>query len=347
MEKLVSVIIPVFNTDIELVKKCLRSIRMQDYRNLEIIIVDDGSESMLAKKYDALKANDIYVIHQKNMGVSVARNRGVEIANGEFITFVDADDYLAPFAIHRGVHLIEKENVDMVIGAVEKIIALKNDICENVINRHSYVIFSNEEEYSELRNMCLNCTPDKYRNINGKGEILRGPVARIMRTCVARETSFPRGILLGEDVIWNMRLLKKCKSICIDFNVWYYYAMNLNSALHRYYGNRSELVTDYLQLLLKENPEIQGLYSDALLRNMAVEFYCILNYDWMSSQCPMSYKEKIEAARKLLQCSNWKILSANYLSAPIPVIYKIFIALAKCGIWPLPLKIYNYLKTVK
>ena len=77
MEKLVSVIIPVFNTDIELVKKCLRSIRMQDYRNLEIIIVDDGSESMLAKKYDALKANDIYVIHQKNMGVSVARNRGV------------------------------------------------------------------------------------------------------------------------------------------------------------------------------------------------------------------------------------------------------------------------------
>lgn len=347
MDKLVSVIIPVFNTDLDMVKRCVESIKTQLYRNCEVIIIDDGSSKKMAILYDTLEEQDICVIHQKNMGVSVARNRGVELARGEFITFVDADDYLAAFAIQRGIQLIEKENVDMVIGAVEKMTALNNDINENVFNRDSNIVLKNGEQYSELCDMCLNNTPEKYLNINGKGEILRGPVARIIRTCVARETSFPEGILLGEDVIWNMRLLKRCKSICIDFNIWYYYIINQNSAIHKYYGNRSELITNYFRILLTENLQIQKLHRVALMKNMAVEFYCILNYDWMSPQCPMSYKEKVKAARELLQCSVWKILSANYLSVPIPAIHKIFITLAKWGIWPLPLKIYKYLKTRK
>lgn len=346
MEKMVSVIIPIFNTDIEVVKRCLQSIRVQNYNNIEVIIVDDGSMSQYADAYDHLEEKRIRVYHQRNKGVSAARNKGIELANGEFITFVDADDYMAPFALERGVYLIEKENADMIIGAVEKITKENNIMNSSVLNAKAYVSIIGKGEYAELCDMCLNDTSKRYLNINGNGEILRGPVARIIRADVVKINPFPENIILGEDVIWNIRLLKKCRHICIDYNIWYYYVMNSDSAIHRYYGNRCELVTKYLQVLLEENPEIQNVHKKALIKNMAVEFYCILNYDWMSAKCLMSYKQKNKAAKNLLQQPIWKILKENYRTSKIPAVYKIFITLAKWEMWQLPLKIYNYLKTI-
>ena len=94
-DKLVSIIIPVYNTE-NYIDICVQSIVDQTYSNIEIILVDDGSTDASAKLCDdwATKDKRIFVLHQKNSGVSAARNSGIEYASGKWIMFVDADDFI-------------------------------------------------------------------------------------------------------------------------------------------------------------------------------------------------------------------------------------------------------------
>lgn len=93
----VSIVVPVYNVS-QYLEKCLSSICCQAYTNIEIILVDDGSTDNSPRICDeyALDDNRIIVIHQNNRGVVAARNKGIEIASGEYVTFVDADDWIDP-----------------------------------------------------------------------------------------------------------------------------------------------------------------------------------------------------------------------------------------------------------
>ena len=95
--KLISVIVPVYNTE-KYLEKCVMSILNQTYKNLEIILIDDGSTDNSPQICDSLaeKDNRITVIHQPNGGVSSARNTGLDNTHGDYIMFVDSDDYIAP-----------------------------------------------------------------------------------------------------------------------------------------------------------------------------------------------------------------------------------------------------------
>ena len=101
-EPLVSVIVPVYNVAAYL-QRCLDSLLGQTYRNLEIICVNDGSTDGSAAILDEYATKDarIKVIHQENAGVSVARNRGLDSATGEYVGFIDADDWLEPDAYEK------------------------------------------------------------------------------------------------------------------------------------------------------------------------------------------------------------------------------------------------------
>ena len=95
MGKKISIIIPVYNAE-KYLAQCIESIIKQTYSNLEIIIINDGSTDRSLEICNFYKENDqrIVVFNQNNSGVSVARNKGLDISNGEFIMFVDADDWL-------------------------------------------------------------------------------------------------------------------------------------------------------------------------------------------------------------------------------------------------------------
>ena len=95
MKPLISVILPIYNVA-QFLPRCIESVCSQTYDNLEIILVDDGSPDDcgdICDKY-AEKDNRIVVVHKQNGGLSDARNKGAEIANGEYITFIDSDDYV-------------------------------------------------------------------------------------------------------------------------------------------------------------------------------------------------------------------------------------------------------------
>ena len=110
----VSVIIPVYKVEPWL-RECMDSVINQTLKEIEIICVDDGSPDNCGKILDeyASKDNRITVIHQKNQGVSVARNTGLELAHGEYITFVDSDDYIELDTYEKTYQLAKKDNVDI------------------------------------------------------------------------------------------------------------------------------------------------------------------------------------------------------------------------------------------
>lgn len=116
---LISIIIPVYRTE-KYLRKCVESVLAQTYTNLEIILVDDGSPDNCGKICDEYAAKDkrIRVIHQPNQGLSAARNAGLDIAKGEYIGFVDSDDYIEPDMYEYLYGLIIRDNASMSVCCV-------------------------------------------------------------------------------------------------------------------------------------------------------------------------------------------------------------------------------------
>ena len=114
MEKLVSVIIPAYNIE-RYISRCLDSIMAQTYNNLEIIVIDDGSKDQTAEILDDYQKRDsrIIVVHKENGGVSSARNNGLDIATGDYISFVDGDDLIESNMYEILVKILEKEKTDI------------------------------------------------------------------------------------------------------------------------------------------------------------------------------------------------------------------------------------------
>lgn len=118
---LVSVVIPVYNVS-DYLERCLHSVVNQSYRNLEIILVDDGStdnSSIICDRY-AKKDRRITVFHQSNQGVSAARNIALNEASGDFVVFVDSDDFLFPDSISNRLKAMN-EAYDLVMGRIQRV----------------------------------------------------------------------------------------------------------------------------------------------------------------------------------------------------------------------------------
>ena len=118
---LVSVIIPVYNVELYL-DKCVESVVNQTFPNLEIILVDDGSTDNSSRLCDLWKNRDkrIIVLHQKNKGLSGARNAGIKVSSGKYITFLDSDDWLNLTTLEQSVRLAERSNYDLVFWQMIK-----------------------------------------------------------------------------------------------------------------------------------------------------------------------------------------------------------------------------------
>lgn len=112
---LVSIIVPVYNAE-KYLTRCVESILNQSYRNIECILVDDGSIDDSADICDKFAQEDIRIlcIHQKNAGVSAARNKGLDVANGDYLCFVDSDDYLALNMVEENLNIALKQQAEIV-----------------------------------------------------------------------------------------------------------------------------------------------------------------------------------------------------------------------------------------
>lgn len=122
MNPLISVIVPIYNVE-KYLARCVDSIVNQTYKNLEIILVDDGSPDRCPKMCDdyAEKDSRIKVVHKKNGGLSDARNAGMAVATGEYISFIDSDDYVSDDFFECLLDVMNKENSDIAECSVVKL----------------------------------------------------------------------------------------------------------------------------------------------------------------------------------------------------------------------------------
>lgn len=128
---LVSIIIPVYNAE-NTILRCLESIFLQTYENLEIIVVDDGSIDKTLQILKTISDKRLKIISKDNGGVSTARNKGLDIASGEFIAFIDSDDFVEKDFIYFMLKSAIKNSADIVVCDVVQIINKKKFIYEDI-----------------------------------------------------------------------------------------------------------------------------------------------------------------------------------------------------------------------
>lgn len=212
MDEKVSVIIPVYNA-ISYIDRCIESILNQTYDQIEIIVIDDGSNDGSGEKLDRIaKINGIiHVIHQENSGVSIARNRGINKAIGKYIMFVDVDDIVPENAVNS---LVENSKYDLVCGSY-----LQNS------NNKKKVIY--EKKIYNGNNM-----------INILSYVANAPWGKLYKREVIMKNNivFPEKIPYGEDSIFLIRYITYAKNLIVIDKVVYDYSVgNLNSAMNKYY----------------------------------------------------------------------------------------------------------------
>lgn len=132
----ISIIIPVFNTELYL-KRCLDSIINQTYKDYEVIIINDGSTDNSPKiiyEYEEKYKDKIFAYHKKNEGVAIARNFGIQKSKGDFITFVDSDDYIDKYMLEKMIKKATEDNFDMIMCNLLYIYPQKSVVGRSNIN---------------------------------------------------------------------------------------------------------------------------------------------------------------------------------------------------------------------
>lgn len=239
----ISVIVPVYNAE-KYLRESLDSIVNQTYKNIEIILVDDGStdgSSAICDEY-ADKDVRIKVYHIPNGGVSNARNLGINNANGEYLMFVDSDDIILPYVVERAIKLALEHNADIVYGLVK---VFDTSLCLPKELSDESNVLSDKRRINLAQNM-FDLHDKGFQTMHGY--ISRGPVARLVRSSLAQKYLFHKDIVLGEDGVWNIELLGSMPKSVIDFNLWYGYRRLMESASHKY---RLTAKQDYTNMMAK------------------------------------------------------------------------------------------------
>lgn len=215
---LISVIVPVFNVE-KYIHRCINSILKQTYQNIEIIIVDDGSKDGSGKICDeyAKKDNRVKVIHKENGGVSSARNIGLKSANGKYITFVDADDWIENNTYEEMIEKLKINNVDIVKCGFLK------DNTDKI--KENNLVFGDNVKFDLKQNRA------EILNLYYSGKIDPGICfSLIKKEIIDKVELFNTNLAIGEDFIFMLEIICVSKSIYFFNKNFYHYDTNPESA---------------------------------------------------------------------------------------------------------------------
>lgn len=282
---LVSIIVPIYNTE-KYLQQCLDSIVNQSYKELDVILINDGSkdQSLLIAQDYAMKDPRIKLIDKDNEGVAATRNVGLDNATGDYILFVDSDDW------------IELEMVDYL---VEKAEACGCDIvtCESVINNfYPSKIEERKLTYEQLMIMFL-----RHKELDG------ALWSKLMKRSSLKDISFDPAVGYGEDALFFWKLLIRNKpSVLLTNRPLYHYRMN-NGSISHVFGKQK--FTAHLVWTQIAN-DVEHLYPKLL--SMAKAQLCnqmvVILYE--AASCRYPYGEDIKMLQKTVR-QNFKYLKAQ------------------------------------
>lgn len=206
----VSVIVPVYNTE-QYLHRCLKSLLGQTYCNLEIILVDDGSQDRSGELCDAYAAKDhrIRVIHQGNAGQGSARNAGLDAATGDILSFVDSDDYVSACLYETVTEIFEKENADIVCF----------QLCAGMEENHQFSGNRDSEQKEPVEISGIELLRRLYETEHFDSSVLKVYKKELFET-----VRFPAERTMGEDAGTVYQLVYRAgKVVLLPQELYYYY----------------------------------------------------------------------------------------------------------------------------
>lgn len=259
MKNLISVIVPVYNVE-EYLQECINSIIKQTYKNIEIILVDDGSTDKSKTICDKYLKEDsrIKVIHQENSGVSEARNKGIEEAKGDWITFVDADDYISLDFCEKMLKKVLESDSDCIICSYNKIYnttvveILKSTDMQ--LNRKEFLnkIFDVQSGFGFCHMKLWNAKMIKDNKVY-----------------------FDKELKVAEDALFCINMSNYINKIYFLNETLYNYRFNSESAVRKFDENYTE---KYLKAMIKTKKNISknGIIENDLKFNNYVVYHVLL-----------------------------------------------------------------------
>lgn len=282
----VSVIVPVYNGE-RYLDKCIESILRQTHQDLELILINDGSKDSSGAICDQWAKKDprLKVIHQENRGVSAARNAGLEIATGDFIGFVDADDEIAP------------ETYEAVLQQIGD---------HDIVMWDAFTVWGDgRTEPDTIPLLEGDCAVTKKDWTPELLALMAGSACRCLyrRSCIAG-LHFPEGIKFSEDRLFNLYAMGRCSSLRYFKRPLYYRLMHSESAVHRYHEDyfdacksAHKVIMQALEMHWNNDAGYVQVYNRQLLSGA---FSAICNYFYKTSPLTMGQRrEKVKAL-----CSN-------------------------------------------
>lgn len=257
-EILVSVVIPIYNVEIYL-RQCVDSVRSQTYRNIEIILVDDGSPDYcpaICDEYEKLDPR-VRVVHKANGGLSDARNAGTAIARGEYIAYVDSDDWITPDYIEVLMRLIVANHAEMAVCGAKR--AMTRDATMLKRKSKTYVLTGME-------------TLEKMLYQNG---IDTGAWARMTKTSVVRRYPFPKGKLF-EDLGTTYKYLSDCQHVVLtDKKLYFYYQNPTSITRSAFNAKRLDIISIIDELATQVLQKYPAMESAVMSRKFSAYSYAL------------------------------------------------------------------------
>lgn len=299
-KSLLSVIVPVYNVEKYLVK-CVESILNQTYTELEIILVNDGSKDSSGSICDTLARKDsrIQVIHKENGGLSSARNMGIEAATGEYITFVDSDDWIEADGYEHLMDLMHRNQVNLVCGGNYNVDEQTGERTLGVCPRKEEII-TTEEMVGRmfLWQDCDSSVCDK-----------------IFHHSLLKDFRFPVGKVC-EDVSITYRILLSTDRVSFSDRPFYNYLQRSGSISRAgeineksfHFTQHTEVIYDYI---CKNNPAIQNQARYLRVRSLS---HILLNLEQAEEKVRKQFDAEYRHARKELKKHIGFIVKSSYFS---------------------------------
>lgn len=263
----ISIVVPIYNVE-KYLRKCIDSILNQTYHNLEIILVNDGSTDSSGDICNEYKNKDerIVVIHQENKGMSSARNAGIEIATGQYIGFVDSDDYIEKDMYERLFQNIIDYNADIAI-------------CGFVFEENNKIVsknFTNNVEVFDKATALEELLKDR--------KIHSYVWNKLFKRELWNDAKFKLGVAF-EDIDIMYKLFKKANKIIYINSLEYYYVQRSTSIMHvhnsKFIFDRINVIVErYNELKSEPNDKIQFMNKYAFAVNMIVIYRRIILEDY-------------------------------------------------------------------
>lgn len=321
--ELVSIIIPVYKVE-NYLHRCVESVLNQSYTNIEIILVDDGSPDSCPGICDEYETKDsrIKVVHKVNRGLSSARNSGIEIMKGNWVTFIDSDDYISKNAIEKMVYVARITSSDLVIG-----------------NYQMVFDFSGQEKNCREKNI------RKFKEIEKKEFWLKilledsaycSAWGKLYKNSLFQEIRYPEENDFGEDMPVIPKIIEEAERISFLEDTIYFYCQQGMSLVRSPYDrrklNRVYAAGKWVDIISKRYPEIV---------KQAEAFYIkALEDDYMTA-----YRQRKTVEPSVLkELTVLRLLCDNRINANpfVEKKYKIFRCLSKYGMEGIYIRLSDY-----